>query len=319
MVYFWGARLPVVQIDSFPDAPHKGIPKEVLVAQIPTIPLNRELQLKAISSELADYGVCISSFTHDGGGDGGICKGACIDWIRRAVLAKKIVYDYDGRPEKAAKRLEVMAATHKAVNQSLGTVESMVVAAKQSRDEYNSKISWKQSMVGPLMFWIDDVEKLKEDKSKAMSQVLKVNKEIEKVGHTEYVWPEVVIHWNQMVKSKKTTDGVKARNLSDLKVWGIPSVKFDDIDDCLLKIFSLPNFVPGSCIMISAEFVDGAGHAFAVHKIGEGNFAMFDPNFGSYTFPSQEKLMQCFQFLLKTAYPSLGYKTEKLGVVVFNA
>jgi hypothetical protein len=271
-------------------------------------------RLQAIYSKLDQFGSCISHFSQ---GNQDICQGACIDWIRRAVLANKLSYDYDSAPEKKDKRLAVMAKTHKVVTTGARNVRLQMDAAIETKSEYDSKIGWKRSKVGFLMFWVDDADKLEQEKKRAIAPADATAKAIENTGMIEHTWPGTVLHWNQVVKSTKNTSGVKAKNLSDLTVWGIPSVGFDDFDACLASIFKLPKFVPGSCIMIEAIF-RVKGHAFAVHQVGPDTFVLFDPNFGIYTISSETKLNGCFQYLLKEVYPSLGMETVKLGVVVFD-
>ncbi len=230
-------------------------------------PLNPKLQ--AIYDELDKLGVKISNLTQGGQN---VCKGACIVWIRRAVLAKKLSYDYDKdkAPAKAQKRLEKMAATHQIVDKEARSVSTLMAQTAKTEKEYDSKISWKQSLVGPMLFWIDPADELEQKKKSATSAAYAVADDVLLYGMIQHAWPKVVMNWNQIMKSSKIPNGVKAKNLSDLTVWGIPTVAFTDIDDCLAKIFSLKNFTDSSCIMIEAIFTS-KGHAIAVHRIGAEN------------------------------------------------
>ena len=78
------------------------------------------LRNQKIFDDLAVLADCVSTFNQGGYqttlSSNGVCKGACLDWIRRALSAGKLTYAYSHDSVKGQKRLGVMAQTHAVVN-----------------------------------------------------------------------------------------------------------------------------------------------------------------------------------------------------------
>lgn len=290
-----------------------------------------ELISRDIVQQLSSIGNCISEFHQRGYqttlSSNGICKGACLDWIRRALSAqKKLSYAYAFDSLQGQKRLGKMALTHSAVNQAARKLSEDTDRALPVAESFDSKIGWKQSWIGGLLLWIDPVPELVKERDQQIGAILQKSEEVNRAGLIEACWPEIVSHWNQMVRSSKAPDGVKAKNLSDLKAWGISPVKFADLDDCLSRLFTLQNFKADTCLFVEVVFKrpskssakGNPGHAIAVHRSATGTYTMFDPNFGIYGLSTEDKLMTAFQYLLKEGYPQFGLVAEKIGVVVFS-
>lgn len=248
----------------------------------------------------------------------GVCKGACLDWIRRALSAGKLTYAYTHDSVKGQKRLGVMARTHAVVNAEVRKKTEVFGKAAKVSEEFDSKVEWKQSIIGDLLFWIDPVDEIRKQQNQTLKPVLEESEKISQTGMIEHCWNDIVLHWNQVVKSSKTTDGVKVKNLSNLSAWGIAPIPFTDLEDTLGKLFALNNFRPDTCLFLEVMFARG-GHAIAIYKNSDTTFTFFDPNYGIYSLSSYKKLMAVFLYLLQTGYPSLGYHAAKLGVVVFHA
>jgi hypothetical protein len=58
-------------------------------------------------------------------------------------------------------------------------------------------------------------------------------------------------------------------------------------------------------LSVSPPIKDATGHAVAILRDNKGQYTLFDPNFGTYSILSAEKIREAISYIFKQAYPNM--------------
>lgn len=248
---------------------------------------------------------------------GGMCKGVCLDWIRRIMNGKPAVYHddlYDQDPAKKKKRLAQMNATHELMNQA---IRNNMQAINKTFDEAKSlqtTITVK-SFLGPFMFWQPDVSELQQQQEQALDQVDHYGDRMQDEGPIPTNWVTFRINWKHDVRSK--TGGFKGAQFDNIRVYGGKTATPTGVN-AWPTFFAdkLTALKPDRCAMLNVFFQAG-GHAVAVHRNNTGTLDFYDPNYGIFNFTKQDMLESALEYLFSQVYPSHGYNRVRADWLIF--
>jgi hypothetical protein len=247
-----------------------------------------------------------------------MCKGVCLDWIRRIMNGKPAVYNedkYDKDEAKRKKRLEKMKQTHELMNK---VIRDTGQAAQQSQEEAQSlrtKITIK-SWLGRAMFWTPSVTDMLNEQEHALDLVDRYCTDVDTIGVIPTNWVSFRVNWKHEVLSEKTGQQKTAR-FDNIRVEGgkafIPAADTDWPSYFASKLTALKT---DRCAMLNVFFAEGA-HAVAVHRTNTGTLDFYDPNYGIFDFTLQGELEQALEYLFAAVYPSHNWQRGKADWLIF--
>jgi hypothetical protein len=250
---------------------------------------------------------------------GGMCKGVCLDWIRRIMNGKPVVYKegaYENNPEKKEKRLAKMNSTHDIVNRVIRDKQAALEKLHSEAQSLQTTIAMK-SVLGSLMFWQPDTAELKKTQTENLDLVDGVGGQIVDKGAIAANWIEFHATWKHEVRSGKT-GGYKLAQFNNIRVQGGKSTEVQSAkgwQDYFHDRLAALN--PDRCVMLNASFKEGRGHAFGVHSNNTGTLDLYDPNFGMFNFVQPDMFAAALEYMFLKVYPSYHLTPYKADWLIF--
>lgn len=262
-------------------------------------------------------GTQISHLTQGTFRAGGMCKGVCLDWIRRIMNGKPTVYRddrYDQDPAKKEKRLAQMNATHELLNQA-SRLNRQDMAQRHTEAKSLATTMTFKAFLGPIMFWQPDVSELQKQQDEALQRVERYCDRMEQEGPIPTNWVTFRVDWKHDVRSK--TGGFKGAQFDNIRVYGSKTTTPTGVNAWPTFFFDkLTALNPNRCAMLNVFFqVDG--HAVAVHRNNTGALDFYDPNYGIFNFMQQDMLQSALEYLFSQVYPSHGYNCVRADWLIF--
>jgi hypothetical protein len=254
----------------------------------------------------------------------GVCRGACLDWIRRVLnatpeeMSRKQIYN----TEKRERRLATMADTHATIMNASHERTRLYEADKAS---LNTRIKEHQEAVNAYN-QLPDASEAEESRLASDLQTLQHEKarltDISNQGAMEVIWSSFAADWKKNQRQLRQKD--RRRTFDKIKIVSDqPKTDIADIGASIDRIMALEFFAPSGqagCMLFAFEYSEEANdaHAIAIHRLNTGAFQFFDPNYGVYSTGHSTVLKECLNYLIGRVYPSQGKVPKAYTVTIFS-
>ncbi|WP_158502188.1 YopT-type cysteine protease domain-containing protein [Vitiosangium sp. GDMCC 1.1324] len=265
---------------------------------------------------------------------GGVCRGMCLDWIRRILLGLGSPHEKNGMPvdkEKALKRYVKQIKLHDLLNEQAsvpGYFENTLAPLAQKED---ALLELKATCIAESNLYKQNGDDLKQRRlngesippqelqahikmfNRVMSRMGYINKRLPQVqddiraiqAQTEDIeiylnrkFPEMFANFQVAWKKHKPTNfqSITLDPPSTTQMTG-SYTKGTDVWTKLVLPFLLLELEAGDCALVQAGVSSSnqPGHAIAFHLSHTGRLCFFDPNFGEFRFdPDEHSDMKVF-------------------------
>jgi hypothetical protein len=267
--------------------------------------------------------------------DGGYCRGACLDWLRRILIRgemgseeKRFVVK-DTSPDRVQRMAQAWAKPYDAEDKLLSEDTKLVKASNDARETFITYLKLKKNYEerpGEGLTYTTPKGDKEFDKLygayDAANKQLDVSRQssgLARGGPLQAVWKDQAKILDDEYKRKKYPDQSKGFGQISVLVDKSPT---DDksVGEYACTVVALPEFYTGAGILLGVDFEERpntqsdwtkakAGHAIALFRDTKDAYLLFDPNLGVYRFAGADKMLLGLLTLF-----SVGYNDPKSRV-----